>query len=111
MIDKAYYKLIEETRDDQTIHSIELVEEEEFVDAVEVNITAEQYVKDLLADGAGRAGGANNMDYGPRMKQMKKEAMHVTAPTVVTLSDKDGMTDEFLFNQPSHGGWLEEVTQ
>jgi len=34
-----------------------------------------------------------------------------TADTIITLPECDGMTDEFLFLQPSHGEYLEELTK
>jgi len=45
------------------------------------------------------------------IKRVKRAHLHGTASIVLDLSDLDGMTEEFLFNQPSHGEWLEEVTK
>jgi hypothetical protein len=36
---------------------------------------------------------------------------HVVADTVITLHECDGMTLEFLFLQPSHGEFLEELSE
>lgn len=47
------------------------------------------------------------------IRNMLREELHVTALTVLSLPDCDGMTEEFLLNQPPHlvGEYLEEITK
>jgi len=45
------------------------------------------------------------------IKRVKRAHLHGTASTIITLCECDGMTEEFLFNQPSHGEWLEEISK
>jgi hypothetical protein len=40
-----------------------------------------------------------------------KRKTDVVADTVITLHECDGMTAEFLFHQPSHGQYLEELSE
>lgn len=47
------------------------------------------------------------------IRNMKREELHGTAITVITLPDCDGMTMEFLFSQPAHAvaEYLEGVSK
>ena len=45
------------------------------------------------------------------IKRANRAHLHTTADTIIDLPDLDGMTEEFLFNQPSHGEYLEEITK
>jgi hypothetical protein len=111
MIDKDYYKLIEEARDNQTIHSIELVDEtDEYIPTNEINECATLFMDTLEMERAEPEIPVYSMKKELVSTETRREQLHVTADTVITLHDCDGMTEEFLFNQPSHGEWLEEVS-
>ena len=120
-LDNDYFKKIKEAKavveeiSNQEERMIELLNEVEVeeVDMHELALEAEHYVKKLLSDGAGRAGDAHSLDTGPMMKRLKKELAHVTADTIISLNECDGMTMEFLFHQPASavGEYLIEMTE
>jgi hypothetical protein len=43
--------------------------------------------------------------------KLVREEMHVCALTIITLPECDGMSMDFLFAQPSHGEYLEDITK
>lgn len=120
MLTKEYFEKIREARAivdeiyEQEDKMVELIEETDVVvDPVEIELTAEQYVKQLLAEGCGTAGTEESMDTGPRQKMREREVLHGTADTVISLPNMDGMTAEFLLHQPvpAVAEYLEQITE
>lgn len=110
-MNKDYYKLIEQVRDDQTVHSLELVEDDNEPTPEEVDSTIEAFLLELEMD-EGVDAMIPIVSMARRMfDKAFREELHVTADTVISLHECDGMTPEFLFNQPSHGEYLEELTE
>lgn len=107
-IPREYFDLVEEVRDDQTVHSVELVDEkDDYIPATEANDVAANYMDTLRMERC--EGEQHTLELIPMPVPMSEH--HVTADTIITLHECDGMTDEFLFLQPSHGEYLEELTK
>jgi len=115
MILKDYFQKIKEAR--EAVELIKLVEEEAMantsMDATpeEIQCEAERYLQQLLSENVGQGSDPEVRDYGVRRKLALREALHRVADVVVDLEQCDGMTMEFLFNQPSHGEWLTEISE
>lgn len=124
---KDYFQLIEEARDDQTLHSVELIEDEEYVPASEVADVCTNYMDTLRMERCAGEQPVYELQPMPTqepivdkykdtfdgftMPKLNGKDLHVTADTIISLPECDGMTEEFLFNQPSHSEWLEEVSK
>lgn len=103
-----YIKRIKEARE-----LTDRVREERAKEIEDLNSTAELYLDELIAGGIGNPGDERAMDYGPRKKLEERAEMHGTAETIITLSDIDGMSADFLFAQPAHAvaSFIEDVVE
>lgn len=110
-MNKDYYNLIEKVRDDQTVHSIELVDEgDEYIPSSDINDCAINYMDTLRMERAEPEQPVYKLVPMPKEEPTISDK-HVVADTIITLHECDGMTPEFLFHQPSHGEYLEEITK
>jgi len=125
---KEYYDLIESARDDQTIHSIELVDDgdDSYIPSGEVNDCAINYMDTLRMERCEGEQPVYEMRPMPKekvivdkykdtfdgftMPKLSGKDLHVTADVVISLPECDGMNMEFLFAQPSHGEYLEDIS-
>lgn len=116
MINKDYWSQIKAAR--ETVDLIKLVDEDDVVliepeadmPEDEANELAQYYLDQLLME---EGVDTEEPVYArePIDPNRHRALLHGTADIIITLPECDGMTEEFLFNQPSHGEYLEELTE
>jgi hypothetical protein len=104
-----YFGLVEKVRDEKRDDLYIIDDASEYIPSEEVNDLAANYMDTLRME---RCKGEQPVyKLMPMPKPVSGKDMHVTADTIITLADCDGMNMEFLFLQPSHGEYLEDITK
>ena len=129
-IPREYFDLVEEVRDEERDDDVIVIDDgTDYIPSSDVNDVATNYMDTLRMErGEGEqpvyelvpmpkpkepviVDKFKDTYTGFTMPSLDGKDLHVTADTIITLHECDGMTEEFLFLQPSHGEWLEEVAK